>query len=333
MSKEIIRGLIEKRSYFKEITWMHLSNFLKSYEGKEYLSTAIWSSVFVESILKDYLRDFGEKSRERDELDSLIKRVSNYMRNDPQVSGADQNKIGDILRRAEEIRAKRNRLVHDTGVENRGLITDVDDMYNNVVQIINSYLDTELSRKTHAESYEDVAVTKKMDTELEFSVFISTITPHNFEQTEFLQGFCDRLKKIGIEPVRCELTDYDQKDPMGKVKRVMGGCDAVVVIGLERSHVYYLCDKEGSDRAQEVMHRRYTSAWPQVESGIAVGLGKHVFVLCQEDLYSDGIFDRGWNSFVVKEMGTPLNIYDKSVNELLRRLEEYKKDYLKDGNK
>lgn len=141
-----IEQIVKKRACFKEITWRHLSNCLKSFEDREYLSAAIWSAVFVESVLKDYLRDFGEKSKDRDELDSLIKRVANHLRNASHISDADKDMINDILRRAEEIRSKRNRLVHDTGVENRGLETDVSDMYNNVMHIINNYLDTQISR-------------------------------------------------------------------------------------------------------------------------------------------------------------------------------------------
>lgn len=324
-----IEQIVKKRDCFKEITWRHLSNCLKSFEDREYLSAAIWSAVFVESVLKDYLREFGEKSKDRDELDSLIKRVANYLRNALQITGGDKDKINDILRRAEEIRAKRNRLVHDTGVENRGLETDVSDMYNNVMQIINNYLETQISELIHKENIKDTASPKIESGTLDFPVFISTITPHNFEQTEFIEGFCNRLREIGVTPVRCTLTDFDKRDPMNKVKNVIETCNAIVIIGLERSHVYYLRDKEGSEKEKEDMHRRYTSAWLQLESGIAIGMGKEVFVLCQKDLYGGGIFDRDWNSFVPMELNLPLNIYDKNVDMILIKIKEYKEAYIK----
>lgn len=321
-----IEQIVKKRDCFKEITWRHLSNCLKSFEDKEHLSAAIWSAVFVESILKDYLREFGEKSKDRDELDSLIKRVANYLRNTTEFSDADKDKINDILRRAEEIRSKRNRLVHDTGVENRGLETDVNDMYNNVMQIINNYLDTRISKQIFEENTKSIMPAQSTEVDADFSVFISTITPHNFDQTEFIEGFCNRLGEIGAKPVRCILSDFDKRDPMNKVRNVIEACDAVVVIGLERSHVYYLRDKEGSDSEKEHMHRRYTSAWLQLESGMAVGMGKKIFVLCQNDLYGGGIFDRDWNTFVPMELSLPLNIHDKSVDMILEKLKEYKEE-------
>lgn len=323
-----IEQIVKKRDCFKEITWRHLSNCLKSFEDREYLSAAIWSAVFVESVLKDYLRDFGEKSKDRDELDSLIKRVANHLRNASHISDADKDMINDILRRAEEIRSKRNRLVHDTGVENRGLETDVSDMYNNVMQIINNYLDTQISRSICAENSKIVDTKESEGNEQEFPIFISTITPHNFEQTEFIEGFCNRLREIGVTPVRCTLTDFDKRDPMNKVKSVIETCNAIVVIGLERSHVYYLRDKEGSEKEKEDMHRRYTSAWLQLESGIAIGMGKEVFVLCQKDLYGGGIFDRDWNTFVPMELNLPLNIYDKNVDMIIGKIKEYKERYI-----
>ncbi len=322
-----IEQIVKKRDHFKEITWRHLSSCLKCLEDREYLSAAIWSAVFVESVLKDYLREFGEKSKDRDELDSLIKRVANYLRNAPEISDGDKDKINDILRRAEEIRSKRNRLVHDTGVENRGLQTDVNDMYNNVMQIIVNYLGTEISRSIYAENSRNTVSDEKPE-EPDFPVFISTITPHNFEQTEFIEGFCNRLREIGVKPVRCILTDFDKRDPMNKVRSIIETCHAIVVIGLERSHVYYLRDKEGSEKESEDMHRRYTSAWLQLESGMAVGMGKKVFVLCQKDLYGGGIFDRDWNTFVPMEVNLPLNIYDKNVDMILAKISEFKEECL-----
>lgn len=47
-----IEQIVKKRDCFKEITWRHLSNCLKSFEDREYLSAAIWSAVFVESCLR-----------------------------------------------------------------------------------------------------------------------------------------------------------------------------------------------------------------------------------------------------------------------------------------
>lgn len=315
--------LIKQRDHFTELTWRHLCSCLKSFEECEYLSSAIWAAVFVESLLKDILRACGDKSNERDELDALIQRTANRLQNDPALPEEDRDNIRDILRRAAEIRAKRNRLVHDTGVENTGLKADAQDVLNNVSQLLSQYLKTGICKKIRAaresSRKKDAAATGTPD----FPVFISTITPHSFAQTEFIERFCCRLREIGVRPVRCTLNEFDKRDPMNKVRRVIKNCKAVIVIGLERSHTYYYRDKEGSENEREDMHRRYTSAWLQLESGMAIGMGKEVFVLCQKDLYGEGIFDRDWNTFFPMELSLPLSADDRSIDVLLEKLKEF----------
>ena len=124
-------------------------------------------------------------------------------------------------------------------------------------------------------------------------------------------------------PVRCELTDFDKKDPMKKVKETIEKCKAAIVIGLERSHVYYFKDKEGSREESENTHRKYTSSWLQIESGMAIALGKEVFVLCQKDIHSDGIFDRFWNSYPPIELESPLDVNSDNVQMMLRKIKEF----------
>ena len=77
-----------------------------------------------------------------------------------------------------------------------------------------------------------------------------------------------------------------------------------IVVGLERSHSYFLRDKEGTDDQREETHRKYTSGWLHLEAGLAHALGLDVFVICESGICSDGIFDRSWNSYVVAELAT-----------------------------
>ena len=103
-------------------------------------------------------------------------------------------------------------------------------------------------------------------------------------------------------------------------------CHGIIVLGLERSHAYFYRDKEGSEKELEATHRRYSSAWLQLETGMAIGMGKDVFVLCQKNLYGDGIFDRNWNSYTPVELEMPLDMNDPMIKETLSVLENYKKE-------
>lgn len=323
------KEIIKKKDYFQDITWIHLSNCLKAFENRELLSASIWSAVFVESMLKDVLSVLLSVNVSTEEISSLIARLRNTLNNGSskfELSAADATVIEDIMRRADEIRLKRNRLVHDTGMENNYLDSDADDIYKNVNSIIERYIKTKVSKAIYRKNKEIAEETSHDQNEPSFPMFISTITPHTFEQSEFIEEFCNKLKSIGIKPVRCVMTDFDRRNPMEKVRRCIESCHGIIVLGLERSHAYFYRDKEGSENESEAMHRRYSSAWLQLETGMAIGMGKEVFVLCQKNLYSDGIFDRNWNSYTPVELEMPLDINDPKIKETLRVLESFKKE-------
>lgn len=323
------KEIIKKRDYFQDITWIHLSNCLKAFENRELLSASIWSAVFVESILKDILTVLLNVNVSTEEISALIARLRNTLNNGSskfELTVADSTAIEDIMRRADEIRLKRNRLVHDTGMENNYLDSDADDIYKNVNLIIERYLKTKVSKAGFRKNKDIADEVVNIQYEPSFPMFISTITPHTFEQSEFIEAFCNKLKRIGIKPVRCMMTDFDRRNPMEKARKCIEGCHGVIVLGLERSHTYFYRDKEGSEKESEAMHRRYSSAWLQLETGMAIGMGKDIFVLCQKNLYGDGIFDRNWNSYTPVELDMPLDINDPMIKETLRVLEEYKKE-------
>ena len=147
---------------------------------------------------------------------------------------------------------------------------------------------------------------KSVDKSNHIPVFLSTITPHTPEQEYFIDSVIYHLESIGIKIIRAHLTVYDKNDPIGKIKELMSECKGVVIIGLEKSHAYFLKDKEGTSNETEEIHRKYTSGWLHLEGGLANALGLDVFVLCQHDICSDGIFDRYWNTYSVADISTPL---------------------------
>ncbi len=77
----------------------------------------------------------------------------------------------------------------------------------------------------------------------------------------------------------------------------------------------------------ENTHRKYTSGWLQIESGIAIALRKQIFVLCQKDIHSDGIFDRSWNSYLPIEIDTPLDISQQNIVMMLQKIKEFVANY------
>lgn len=315
--------LTQNKLSFSELTYQHLTYCLKSYDQREYFSSAVWAAVFVEAILKDILHQIDGKTH-NEELNALINNVKNYVNStSANIVSSDRTLLRDIAGRCNEIKLKRNRLVHDTGVSRSKIDIDAADIHNNIAQITSHYLKTTLSGRIRAANLKAQNNGSNPAVDPDFPIFISTITPHTFEQEEFLEAFCEKLRLIGVKPVRCFLTDFDKKDPMGKVRDTIAQCKAVIVIGLERSHAYYFKDKERSQKESEGVHRLYSSSWLQLESGMAVALKKDVFVLCQHDIHSDGIFDREWNSYSPIEMPVPLDVNSKNVQMMLREIQEY----------
>lgn len=315
--------LTQSKSYFNEMTYQHLTYCLKSYDKGELFSSAVWAAVFVEAILKDILHQIDGKNH-NEELNALINGVKNYVNaSSANIASSDRSLLRDIAGRCNEIKLKRNRLVHDTGVSRSKIDIDAADIHNNVAQITSNYLKTTLAGRIRAENIKSQNSDAALTVNPNFPIFISTITPHTFEQEEFLESFCEKLRLLGVKPVRCLLTDFDKKDPMGKVRDTIAQCNAVIVIGLERSHAYYFKDKERSQKESEGVHRFYSSSWLQLESGMAVALKKDIFVLCQHDIHSDGIFDREWNSYSPIEMPVPLDVNSKNVQMMLREIQEY----------
>lgn len=90
-----------------------------------------------------------------------------------------------------------------------------------------------------------------------------------------------------------------------------------------------LLQRQGSAQCNESesVHRKYTSGWLQIESGIAIALKKPLFVLCQKDIHSDGIFDRSWNSYLPIEIDMPLDVDQQNVVMMLQKIREFVANY------
>ena len=164
-------------------------------------------------------------------------------------------------------------------------------------------------------------------------VFLSTITPHLARQDAFLRDLQREMRSRGLDPVRLEFDEYDRRDPIAKALNVIKSCDAVLCVGLARTHAYFLRDKEGdTDNERDDTHRYYTSGWLNMEAGLAFALGKPVLVLCEKVIASDGVFDRNWNSSPPYELtAVPLSVSDAAVDRCLQRLTEVAKQQRKIG--
>ena len=217
----------------------------------------------------------------------------------------------------DSIRDTRNGLMHHTEINrNKSSINvDANSIHNKIIEILKWHLEKlDIEVKSKA-----AAVTSDL-----IPVFISTITPHTPEQVFFQEEFYYKLEENGIKPVKVEFDDFDKKDPMNKVKETIANCKATIVLGMERSHAYFMKTREGSDKESEETHIIHTSGWLHLEAGMAISSGHQIFVLCEKNIIGEGIFDRDWNSYPVME----IEDLDFSTDKVDKFIEHVKKSLL-----
>lgn len=281
------------RPLLAPITLNHLKECCVAYEQGEHFAAAVWGAVFLEAFLSDLSTELEFPNRGQDDLNGRIQRLQQYQKNhSPQKPDVPD----EVVKRCDEIRSIRNRLVHHCGLSSNTVAQDAQFLLAGIEVILEWY--QRVKGADEAEQMPDGAST----TQSGVPIFVSTVTPHNQRQTHFLDTLMQHLRDVGGWPKRMKPTIFDRNDPIGAVRRQIEECRAVVVVGLERSHAYFLRDKEGTKDEFEDTHRKYTSGWLHLEAGIANALGLPVFVICEAEICSDGIFDRGWNTYAVTEV-------------------------------
>ena len=313
--------ILQKAKHFIPLTFTHLTTCIEHKARNDYRSVVIMSSVFCEALLKDICEHFSIELP-NGELNALIETTRKHVKNNTAIHNKDRNNLINLLNYCDEIRRKRNRIVHDIGDASGDIITDAQAAYSNALIIASYYLKSPVAAAVAEAHDEHEAEQLSESNTYRFKVFVSSITPHNVEQEIFLNAICTKMRQIGLEPVQFQPGKFDRQDPMGVVRDQIRVCDAFLVIGLERSHSYFSRDKEFSTAQSEKSHRKYTSGWLHIDSGMAIAMDKPVFVMCQHDICNDGIFDRSWNSYPVIEFETPLNPNSNVINEVLAEIKK-----------
>lgn len=264
----------------------------------------VWAAVLLEAILEDVLRDRGDEigaGKDRDDLGGLIKRLEPVVKGDGRVAA-------EVLEAAHSVRVNRNRAVHHTGRRKLGL----ENAATKTCDELRLILEWWSTRKTPSASALVAWIGR---------VFLASITPNQPRHRGFLADIRQELIKRELEPVTVELTEYDRRAPLAAVSQVMRHCDAVLIVGLERSRAFHVRDREGSDSESDAFDRRYSSSWLHMEGGLAygLGLGDRVFVLCEPGIHGDGVFDADWNQYQRVEIAD-LDVDSAPVRQTLERL-------------
>ena len=268
------------------------------------LATGVWGAVFLEAFLEEAIEAAGLSGGERD-LGGMVNRLR----------GAKTLRHGaEVLNQCDMVRVARNALVHAGASPGQVVATHAATIAGNlphILRLAQPWFVGVRPAEAAEPAYPPMAA----------RVFVSTITPHLQLQDLFLLALYETMRWQGLEPIRVVLDEYDKRDPVRKIIETLRRCDALLCVGLERSHAYFLREREGSDKARETLHGFYSSGWLNLEAGAAFALELPVFVMCQSHIMSDGVFDRDWNSaptYVIES--NPPTVDDPAVQRCLARL-------------
>lgn len=275
----------------------------------DWFSVIVWAAVTLEALLEYALHhsndlEAGGSGDARPDLGGMISVLDKQSKTD----GTVDRSLPEVIDRAHSIRVARNMAVHNTGRHKAGLDRQAEKVCDDIRVILDWWLSAYAPE------------TDQLDPPTG-SVFLATITPDHPRHRAFLSDLKRGLLERGVQPVSVEMTEYDRKAPLSRVRTAMAECDAVLIVGLERSRAYLVCDREGTPRQVEAKHRRYSSAWLHMEAGLAFGMGldKQVYVVCEEPIWSEGVFDRDWNEF--DPIAVPrLDVNEPDIVETLNRI-------------
>ena len=308
--KTDIKLITKARNNFNELLFEPLKNHIIRVEKEEYYESAIWGAIFFEAFIFHLAAQKGANvSKKSVNLNSVIEELR-------KINNQAKFIEDGYLKYFDSIRDTRNGLMHHTEInKNKNLIeSDANSIHNKIIEILKWYLETlEVEVKSK----------KAIGTNDLIPVFISTISPHTPEQVFFQEEFYYKLEENGLKPIKVEFDDFDKKDPMNKVKETIENCKATIVLGMERSHAYFIKTREGSDKESEETHIIHTSGWLHLEAGMAIASGQNIFVLCEKNIIGEGIFDRDWNSYPVieiEDLDSCTDIVDKFIEHVKRSL-------------
>lgn len=152
------------------------------------------------------------------------------------------------------------------------------------------------------------------------SVFLSYPKPFMKNQQCFIDDISDYLRHRGFEPRTLGVTDYDMREPLVAIRRLMLESCGLLAIAFRRARIDTGIRKPYSDLDQsslDISNRWLTSSYCQIEPAIAFQVGLPILILREKGVIDDGILEKGVT-------GTYLPEFDLSSSQKYLELDEWK---------
>jgi hypothetical protein len=122
------------------------------------------------------------------------------------------------------------------------------------------------------------------------SVFISAGTPADDAQKEFRDAVVNAINLAGFTPRLMEPRDWDYKNPLRGMRRVMDECHGAVVVAYARYEVE--AGKELRREGQRPLESvAFPTAWNQIEAAMAFEKGLPLLVVAENRLRREALLD------------------------------------------
>lgn len=120
-------------------------------------------------------------------------------------------------------------------------------------------------------------------------VFLSQSAALTAEQQAIVDRVARLIEEGGAEVLRLQREDYPASGSLAEIRRLMGGCSAVAIVGLAQLHVVQGTLRAGTPEETPVRDTSIATPWNQLEAGMAFALDLPMLVV-RSQLGDDGVF-------------------------------------------
>jgi hypothetical protein len=136
---------------------------------------------------------------------------------------------------------------------------------------------------------------------MKISVFVSSPTKLNADQTATKDFIIDELARFNLDARTLGVSDYPAKCPLLEVLSIASHCSGGVILGFSQFEADSVTKKKGTSSEEKVSNMRFPTAWNNLEAGILYAIGLPVLIFREEGI-SGGVFDPGSTDVFVNSM-------------------------------
>ncbi len=151
------------------------------------------------------------------------------------------------------------------------------------------------------------------------TAFLSVGTPHNDFQKEYIESLKALLKEHNIQLETLGSTFWALKNPLVALRKKMTTVSGCVIVAMERLHVKEGIYKRESPQEAVVENEYYSTAWNQLEGGMAYQMNLPMLILKEDRLKMEGIFDGQLHEWMIVKIDpkNPAELREGAVGALI----------------